>query len=268
MPVGKKDYVKSVFKRRTGSPLIDDELSDEDFDSALIDACHRFYVARPIAKHAQTSVSAGENQVNVSTIAGNLFDDSSRYYFIGLLRADYILEGEGINSNYESILSGAGGINVGTSAPAHVYGSHGTIGGVSLWEPTGSLQQASVRDQVIADLEIEYNEIEGEITYRVPVSGSVTASYGFGYKGTIGQSGVAEANRTYPWDGIPYAYLQTIAGLTMEELLTAILSGRAAVDITASATLNTSVLESIRSEVREENTEALTNISTPITFYG
>jgi len=256
--------VKRKFERRVGSPILANETLDSHLQAALADVCLQYYTACPVQYRIQSEVQAGQTTVSVSDTMDDLFSETERWYYIGLIRTEFTVAGEGVDSNYEALLAGAGGVNVSMSNFNNIYGPYGEgLGGVSLWEPTAALQQASVRDQVIADLEVDYNEIDQEIKYLAPTAGLVTSTFGFGYYGDDDDDGVNA------WDAVPMMHLNTVSMLTAEEMITLILTGRASVRLqNAGGELDTAALDQIRGELHEENREALDQISTPVTFFG
>ena len=273
MAFDKKAYIKNRFDRRVGSPILGHEIEDSELEKAISDICLEYYQACPIKHIVSVTASIGNTDLTVSDVMEDLFGDNDElFYFLGLTRADYLLEGENQNSGYEALLAGVsgGGVNLpsGRSSIVNAYGPHGTIGGISLWEPTSALQGASVRDQVLADLEVQVSEIDDRVRYLTPYAGSISAEFGFGFVGNHTDDDVEDADKKYPWEGVPMNHLSVVSNMVSEELVTAVLSGRAAVRVGQGPELDTAALETIRQELHEQNMNDIAGISTPVAFFG
>jgi len=242
------------------------DVESKDLMNYIRLACFRFYTAKPIEKLHRQEVSLGTTSVDIESLTTTIFGvDADKFYFLGLVYSNYMLQGE-------EILSGGSNVN-----PFNVflfqnlmgYGGPSSLGSCTggsrissfnamTQDALAPLLYATKKDTIMGDESYEWDPIAHKVRITAPAAGSVTMSLAYGY------NGISDDISDVPLLGVAYNYLDIVANLVTEEYLKDLIMSRGTVSLASSDfTINIDIMKERYDDIKVQNRENLEKIVSP-----
>lgn len=241
----KLDYIMSQVKSELGVDILGSDIAD--YTHYIQRAVHDYFVAKPLVHYHSVSANYGMRSVDLGAFATEHFGaDAVNYAILGLVSIQFVPHGLDIDYT----LTGGR-----ASSPFPLtWTNYPELVGDSFLQ---SLLRISSYDHFSADIAYRM-ESETELILISPGAGDVTMGIGFAAQ---------HADLAALVNKLPAGDLTLIGDLSAEHILSAAVAGRGAIRMGGQApVLDTTYLSQRLSELRENNTKALSKITLPVAF--
>jgi len=257
----KAAHVKNYVTSKLGEPIISTiDREEKGFERALGNALIKYWTAIPWTYDDVLDVDNFMN-LDLTRSVSQLMDAAfgpdpeapirKSAYYIGIIRISEMSRAIQY-SNLDAFL-----LNIPFGTPPRV--GAGALGSDVVTGPLDVrklILEQSEQDYLTGNVEVEFDRINDRIIFHIPIFfGQVTASHGFGFLDTT--------LRMLPWE-----HVHLFADIVAENLLTTIISARSSVQLQADFQLPVEWFTTLRSELRQENFNALSAASPVVILWS
>lgn len=238
----------------------------KDIDPFIDVAALAYYTAVPIQRMWKVPTTYGTTSLDIGAVKSAFWQgvadvgppvviaEADRYYFLGVMRSDFLLAGEEFRDNMglgiSLTLAGMDGRN-----PSDFVGSP-IVGGFPV-SVMPDVLRATNRDFYVADEHYEFDEIADLLRITTPGEGTITVGLGFGYRGDSADKSLS------PVAGISWNHMDLFAKMVALEFMKDFVASRSLVNIDAADfDLNMDNVEARMNTLQEVVNEELPHIST------